>query len=111
MAFLLLDRFFWIDFLDRRWLIAALWNAGLGHSGLMLANLITDAHCGISRLMVAANSAGVLPIKSRPISSRLLRTSGIASTRNVSRWILSTIADDVPAGAIRPNHGTASKPG
>ncbi len=57
----------------------------LDHSGLMFANLITFAHCGISRSMVAANSAGVLPTKSRPISSRLLRASGIAITRKLSR--------------------------
>src|SRR5262249_52374971 len=57
----------------------------LDHSGLMFANLITFAHCGISRSMVAASSAGVLPIKSRPISSRLLRASGIAITRSVCR--------------------------
>jgi len=40
---------------------------------------MTFAHSGVSFLMIAANSAGVLPTGSRPSSSNFLRTSGIAS--------------------------------
>ena len=43
------------------------------------------AHCGISALMTAANSAGELPMVSRPRMSRFRRTSGSAKTRRVSR--------------------------
>jgi len=52
---------------------------------LIPACLITLAHCGISRSMAAASSAGEPPITSRPRSLSFLRTSGIARIFTVSR--------------------------
>lgn len=78
---------------------------------LIPACLITLAHCGISRSMTAASSAGAPPMTSRPRSLSFLRTSGAARILAVSRCSLSMIAGAVPAGAMSPNHGTASNPG
>src|SRR5215471_21707728 len=61
--------------------------------------LITTAHCGISALIKAANSAGELPTISRPSASRRAWASGCARDRWVSRWTLSTMLGGVPAGA------------
>src|SRR5271169_3611727 len=77
----------------------------------MPASLMTFAHSGVSFLMIAVNSAGVLPTVSRPSWSNFLRTSGIARALTVSPCNLSRTSFGVPAGASRPNHGTASKPG
>lgn len=55
------------------------------YSALMPASLITFAHLGISDLMTAANSAGELPMTSRPRSANLARSSGSASVLTVSR--------------------------
>src|SRR6266446_4287460 len=49
------------------------------------ASLINFAHCGISDLIIAANSTGVLATTCMPRSCRCLRTSFCARTRAVSR--------------------------
>ncbi len=51
---------------------------------LMPASLISFAHCGISDLILAAKSGGVLATISMPRSSRCLRASFCARTRAVS---------------------------
>src|SRR5260221_10739123 len=76
---------------------------------LMPSCLMTPAQRGISRSIALANSAGVPGMTSRPRSFSFLRTSGCARIFTVSRFNRSMIAGGVPAGAIRPNHGTASK--
>src|SRR5437667_10028551 len=78
---------------------------------LMPASLITLAHSGVPFLMFAARSDGLLPTGSSPSSSNFLRTAGIARVLTVSPYSLSRTSFGVPAGASRPNHGTASKPG
>ena len=49
------------------------------------ASLITFAHCEVSDLMAAANSAGVLPVGSKPCSSSFLRKSGNLKMLTTSR--------------------------
>src|SRR6266571_645827 len=97
---------------DYQHLAAGLRHRLLAYSlALIPACLITLAQRGISRPMAAASSAGEPPMTSRPRSSSFLRTSGCARIFTVSRCSRSMIAGGVPAGAMSPNHGTASKPG
>src|SRR5262245_64221050 len=77
----------------------------------MPASLITFAHSGVSFLMIAVNSAGVLPTGSRPSSSNFLRTAGIASVLTVSSCNLSRMYFAVAAGVSRANHGRDWEPG
>src|SRR6202162_697851 len=76
----------------------------------MPASLITFAHSGVSFLMIAVNSAGVLPTGSRPRSSNFLRTSGIARALTVCPCNLSRTSFGVPVGASSPNHSTKVLP-
>src|SRR5262249_15119077 len=68
----------------------------------MLAALTTLPHFGISALLYAAYSSGVLATGWKPSAANRSFTSGCAKALAISRYSRSTISLGVPAGTTTP---------
>src|SRR6478752_4170047 len=82
------------------------WRAmsGPDHSTLSLAVRMTLAHFSTSSAMNFPNPAGVIGIGSTPNSASRAFNLGSPSAALISPLSLSTIAEGVPLGALKPYH-------
>src|SRR5690606_2010983 len=71
----------------------------------------TAAHLAISLSIWAANCSGVLPTISKPRGARRSWTSGLARAALMAALSLRIASGFVFAGATKPYHALASKPG
>src|SRR4029453_698374 len=98
----------WVGFAERD-----AWKVGErpGHPGLMFAAWITLPHFSVSSAMSLPKSAGEPLRPGPPPSASRAFFFGAERAALISLWSLSTISAGVFAGAPRPYHVLASKPG
>ena len=82
--------------------------AGAVHSGLIWISFRTLPHLSCSARMNAANSSRVEPIGRAPCEASRFCMKSDLMNRVISALSLLTIGSGVPAGAMTPNHSSAS---
>src|SRR5262252_5502720 len=80
-------------------------------SGRIPADFTTPDQSSVCDLMTPANCSGVPGVTTTPSSPSLFAIAGSASALFVSVFSLRTISGGDPAGATKPHHTVASKPG